>query len=428
MTSKNNILHFDGCNTLELVKKHGSPLLVISESKLQAKSREIHDCFLSKYDNVRAVYASKAFLNQAMCKIVNKQGLGLDVVSGGELYIAHISGFPMDKVIFHGNNKSKEELQMALQLGVGRIVVDNQSELDLLEKVCHETNKQASILFRITPEVHSDTHDYIATANRDSKFGLPLESVLDTYEKASNSTFLKPKGLHFHVGSQLQTNTSHLNALDVVLSLIESIHEAGYLVKELNTGGGFGVKYTEDEDEMPLSYFVEPMMERIEKWSNETKVKRPQVIIEPGRWFVANAGLTLYEIGSIKEIPKLRKYVSVNGGIPDNIRPALYTAKYRAVLANKMDSPLQETVTIAGKCCESGDILIKDIKLPKIDCGDLLAVFGTGAYTESMSSNYNYLTRPAVVLVHKGKNALIRRRETFEDMVHRDLIPEHLDT
>lgn len=427
MTTKDNILYFDGCSTVDMVKEYGSPLLLVSESRLQSKSREVHECFLNKYENVRAVYASKAFLNQAMCKIIKKEGLGLDVVSGGELYVAHKAGFPMDKIIFHGNNKSYDELLMAIQFGVGRIVVDNYSELKLLEKICEMQNTQVSILFRITPEVSTDTHDYIATANRDSKFGLPLEMVLDVYAEAFASSYVNPKGLHFHVGSQLQSNTSHLNALTVVLSLIETIHYAGYPVKELNTGGGFGVQYTDEEQEMALSHFTEPMMEKIQTWCQKTGIKRPQIIIEPGRWFVANAGLTIYEVGSTKTIPNVRKYISVNGGIPDNIRPALYTAKYRAVIANKMGVEPSEKVTVAGKCCESGDILIKDIMLPNVERGDLLAVFGTGAYTESMSSNYNYLTRPAVVFVQEGKSALIRRRETFEDLINRDLIPKHLE-
>lgn len=426
MTTQDNILYFDNCSTVEMAHMYGTPLILISESHLRKKAQEIHECFLDLYEDVRAVYASKAFLNSAMCKIVHREGLGLDVVSGGELYIAKNSGFPMSEIIFHGNNKSESELRMALEFGVGRIVVDNASELTLLEKVCEELQLETSILFRITPEIDTDTHAYIATANRDSKFGFPLESVVSTYLKSANSKWITPLGIHFHVGSQLQSNRDHLAALEVALSLIEALSNEGLKVKELNAGGGFGVKYTETDNETTLTTFVKPIMDRIVSWSLESGIERPKIIIEPGRWFVANAGLTLYEIGARKTVPGVRTYISVNGGIPDNIRPALYTARYRAVIANKMNIKETELVTIAGKCCESGDILIRDIHLPVSDRGDLLAVFGTGAYTESMASNYNYLTRPAVVLVNDGKSYVMRRRETFEDMIRRDQIPAHL--
>lgn len=313
MTTKDNILYFDNCSAVDMANKYGTPLLLISESKITKKANEIRSSFLNKYNNVRAVYASKAFfLNLTMCKFIEREGLGLDVVSGGELFIAKSAGFPMEKVIFfHGNNKSKDELRMAVHSDVGRIVVDNPSELKLLEKICSDLNKSVTILFRITPEVQSDTHAYIATANRDSKFGFPLELVTEQYAYAAKSKNLTPVGLHFHVGSQLQSNTSHLNALDVALKLIEDLYKQDYTVSELNTGGGFGVQYTESDKEMPLEHFTYPIMERIESWSKSSGIERPLVIIEPGRWFIANAGLTLYEIGSTKDIPGVRKYVSV---------------------------------------------------------------------------------------------------------------------
>lgn len=424
LTHKN--LLFDDCDTVELAKKYGTPLLLISESKLEEKTQEIHKDYLDKYDHVQAVYASKAFLNTAMCKIVKKAGLGLDVVSGGELYVAKTANFPMERIIFHGNNKSWEELSMAVDLGVGRIIVDNPSELRMLEDICSKKEKTASILFRITPEVASDTHAYIATADRDSKFGIPLEEVIDEYKYALHSDRIDPLGLHFHVGSQLQSNTSHLNALHVALKVAEKIAQTGHPIKELNTGGGFGVRYTKCDTEMPLKHFTDPMMETLETWSKAYGHPMPKVIIEPGRWFIANAGLTLYEIGSVKHIPNVRTYISVNGGIPDNIRPALYTAKYSALIANDKGHSNNQMVTVAGKCCESGDILIRDIELNSPSRGDFLAVFGTGAYTESMSSNYNYLPRPAVVLLNKGQAHLIKKRETYADLVGRDLVPQHL--
>lgn len=426
MTVTDNILYFDACNTSELAERYGTPLIIISESELVRKTNEIRRDFLENYDNVRAVYASKAFLNTAMCKIIEREGLGLDVVSGGELYTAIHAGFPAEKIIFHGNNKSYDELKMAIESSVGRIVVDNASELNLIAQMTSELSQSVKVLFRITPGIHSDTHAYIATADKDSKFGFPLESVPSAYALAEKTPNITPLGLHFHVGSQLQNTTAHLSALDVALSLIEELHRSGSHVTELNTGGGYGVKYTDTDIEMPLADFTDPIMTRVESWAKTTGIERPQIIIEPGRWLVANAGLTLYRIGASKNIPSLRTYISVDGGIPDNIRPALYTAKYRAVIANKMQAPLTDVVTIAGKCCESGDILIRDIKLPQTSRGDLLAVFGTGAYTESMSSNYNYLPRPAVVLVNQGQSALIRRRETYSDLIRRDTVPEHL--
>ncbi len=427
MTITDNILYFDACNTNELAEQYGTPLIVLSESELIRKSNEIRDDFLEKYDNVRAVYASKAFLNTAICKIINREGLGLDVVSGGELYTALHAQFPAEKIIFHGNNKSYAELKMAIEAGVGRIVVDNASELDLIAHLTSALNLPVNILFRITPGIHSDTHAYIATADKDSKFGFPLETIPSAYALAEKSPNIIPLGLHFHVGSQLQNTTAHLSALDVALGLIEQLHDMGTRVFELNTGGGYGVKYTETDTEMPLRDFTDPIMARLKSWASKTGIDRPQIIIEPGRWLVANAGLTLYRVGASKHIPGIRTYISVDGGIPDNIRPALYTAKYRAVIANKMQAPLSEAVTIAGKCCESGDILIKDIRLPQTRRGDLLAVFGTGAYTESMSSNYNYLPRPAVVLVNQGHASLIRTRESYSDLIRRDIVPKYLE-
>ncbi len=426
MTVQDNILYFAGCNTQELAKTYGTPLILISEDAIAKKTDEIHRDFTDKYDHVRAVYASKAFLNSAMCKIIERAGLGLDVVSGGELYVAQHAGFPMDQIIFHGNNKSVSELKEAIENGVGRIVVDNFSELELVCALSKQMDTPANLLFRITPGIKSDTHAYISTADKDSKFGFPLHSVPSAFEFAKKHENITVMGLHFHVGSQLQSPQSHLDALDVILKLMSQLIESGYPIYELNTGGGYGVKYTDIDEEMQLATFTAPIMERIEAWSMDTGHKRPLVIIEPGRWLIANAGLTLYTVGSSKSIPQVRDYIAVDGGIPDNIRPALYTAKYRAVIANKMNCPAEKTVTIAGKCCESGDILIRDITLPEAERGDLLAVFGTGAYTESMSSNYNLLPRPAVVLVGDKGAFLIKRRESYEDLIRRDVLPSHL--
>jgi diaminopimelate decarboxylase len=423
----NGTLYFDGCNTVELAKKYKTPLYVVSDSILREKGREVRDSFLNKYENVRAVYASKALLNLAMCKIVQREGLGLDVVSGGELYIAISSNFPMDDIIFHGNNKSKEELIMAVKYGVGRIVVDSLSELELLEEICKNLNKEADILFRITPEVSANTHRHISTGQKDSKFGIPLLQIDEAIKIAIYSNYINFKGIHFHVGSQLFSNESHLKALRVAIGWIEHIkNEYDYEIEDLNIGGGFGIKYVEGDIEVGLNEFLEPVMNELECEFERRNLKRPCVIIEPGRWFVGSAGITLYNVGSIKNIEGVRKYVSIDGGLSDNPRVALYDAKYSAIVANKANTIEKEVVTIGGKCCESGDILIKDIELPILDRNDILAVLNTGAYNDSMSSNYNKALRPAIVLVSEGNSYVIKKRENYEDLISKDVIPQCL--
>ncbi|WP_066504073.1 diaminopimelate decarboxylase [Abyssisolibacter fermentans] len=426
---ENGILYFDGCNTLELAKKYNTPLYVISENEIINRCKEIRESFLNKYPNTKAVYASKAFLSLAMCKIIEREGLGLDVVSGGELYTAIEAGFPAEKLEFNGNNKSASELRMAVSYGVGRIIVDNTFELDLLEEICKSENKTAKILFRITPGVKINTHKYITTGNKDSKFGIPLNEniIYPAIEKAIKSEHIEFIGFHYHVGSQLHDNRSHLAALETSLALVNfTIDKYGYTPSELNIGGGFGIKYTENDNPKPLSYFIDPIMDRIERFCTEKNLDMMQVIIEPGRWVIGEAGITLYTIGSIKDIPNIRKYVAVDGGMTDNIRPALYQAQYDAVIANKASKPKTETVTICGKCCESGDILIKDINTPNVEADDILAVFSTGAYGYSMSNNYNRNVIPAVVLVNDGNDELIVKRQSYQDMLRNDLVPERL--
>ena len=422
---------FENCDTVELAKTFGTPLYVISEDRIRNKCTDVRDNFLRKYPNTKAAYASKAFLTMAMCKIIEAEGLGLDVVSGGELYTAIKADFPMEKVIFHGNNKSYEELILAVTNNVGRIIVDNLYELEMLNHIAKDQGKKVKILFRITPGVGGKTHQYITTGQTDSKFGIPLEKdvIENTVKKAIDSSNLDLKGFHFHVGSQLFEVDSQLIAIKTVLSLIKDLKEnLGFLVEELNTGGGFGIHYNEDDEETkPISFFIDPIMETVKEGCKEFGLDMPTVIIEPGRWIVGEAGMTLYTLGAIKEISNVRTYISVDGGLPDNPRPALYKAKYDAIVANKANEKPEEVVTIAGKCCESGDILIWDLKVPKIESGDILAVFATGAYNYSMASNYNKLPRPAVVLVSEGKAELMVERESYEDLLNKEIIPHHLD-
>lgn len=419
----NNFL-FAGCDTVELARKYKTPLYVISEDYIIERCAEIRRDFLEKYPNTMAVYASKAFLTKEMARIIKREGLGMDVVSGGELYTALQVDFPMDKVIFHGNNKTAEELEMAIQNNVGRIVVDNIDEIEIINSIAKKYNKKAHILFRITPGIVTHTHKYIQTGQVDSKFGIPLnEGIIEAaIKKALGMRNLKLLGFHFHVGSQILENDTHLKAIEVIAKLMKDVKDKyGFVTKELNTGGGYGIHYTNGDERKPLSYFTDAIMAAVEESCKKYGLTRPLIIIEPGRWIVGEAGITLYTIGAIKEIPGIRTYVSVDGGMPDNPRPSLYQAKYEAVVANKINEEPTETVTIAGRCCESGDILIWDLKVPKVERGDILAVLSTGAYNYSMSSNYNRIPRPAVVMIRNGIDRLIVRRETYEDLLRNEL-------
>ena len=423
---KDNILYFDGCNTVELAKSYGTPLYVLSETAIVERCREIKETFLNKYERTRAAYASKALLTLAMCKIIEREGLCLDVVSGGELYTAIKADFPAERIEFNGNNKSLEELELAIDYNIGRIIVDGFDELDIIEDICRKKGKKTNILYRITPGVKSDSHDYIVTGKKDSKFGFPLDDdvIFPAIEKAINSPYVNFLGLHFHVGSQLHTNESHLKALNITLKLIKDLIERyDYVIKELNVGGGYGIRYTDADDRKPYAYFLDPIMEQIEEFSKNMNITRPDVVVEPGRSIVGEAGITLYTIGTIKDIKGVRKYVSVDGGMTDNIRPALYQAKYEGLIANKAGEPRNDLVTISGKCCESGDILIKDIYLPKAERGDILAVFSTGAYCYAMASNYNKNPMLATVLVKEGKSQVIVKRQTYEHMIANEIIP-----
>jgi len=426
---KNNILYFGGCNTIELAEKYGTPLYLYSENIILSKVNEIKSSFLKKYENTRAAYAGKAFLTKYMCKLMEKEGLSLDVVSGGELYTAIKSSFPPERIEFNGNNKSKEELEMALDYNIGRFIVDNTYELDLLEKLSKEKNVKANILFRITPGVMSDTHKYITTGKKDSKFGIPLEDdiLIPALRKAIESDFIEFLGFHYHVGSQLHNNFSHLGALDVVLKLIKRTKEIfGYNIKEINIGGGFGIRYTQKDNPIPISSFIDPIMDKLSKFCKKESLNTPSVVIEPGRFIIGEAGIQLYTIGSIKDIPEIRKYVSIDGGMTDNLGPGLYQAEYTGTIANRASDKKDTLVTISGKCCESTDILIKDIYLPNPKPEDIFAVFSTGAYGYSMANNYNKIPIPGVVLVKNGKSELIVKKQSYDEMISREIIPEHL--
>lgn len=422
-------LLWDQCDTIELAKKYGTPLYVLSETMIRERCQIIHNDFLKKYDKTKAVYASKAFLTTAMCKILNQEGLGLDVVSGGELYTAIQAGFPMDLVEFNGNNKTYDELELAILSDIGRIIVDNNYELEMIEALCKKHHKTVAILFRVVPETSTATHEYISTGHKESKFGVSLDPdvIFTIIKKAINSDYVHFKGIHFHVGSQLHTNESHINAIHKTMNLMLDIKDKlNYTIEELNIGGGFGIRYTEEDDAKPFDYFINPCMSVIDEFCKKHEIERPQIIIEPGRWIVGEAGITLYTIGAIKENGS-KKYLSIDGGMTDNIRPSLYQAAYSADICNKLHDKKTELVTISGKFCESSDILIKDIKLPIAESGDILAVYSTGAYTYSMASNYNKQPIPAVILANRGKSYVMVKRQSYEDLIRLEMIPKHLE-
>ncbi|MGI6588523.1 MAG: diaminopimelate decarboxylase [Peptococcia bacterium] len=419
-----------GCDTVELVEKFGTPLYVMDEDHLRQICREYYQSFIAPYPENKVLYASKAFLTKAMVKIIHQEKLGLDVVSGGELYTAIQAGFPAEQIYFHGNNKSIEEIEYALDCKIGRFVVDNFYELELLHNLCKNRRMKAKILLRLTPGIEASTHEYIRTGQIDSKFGMAIATgqALEIVKKALSLENVDLKGIHCHIGSQIFEIASFRHAAEVMMEFLKKIkEETGQELAELNLGGGFGIYYQEGDSPAPISRFAKVIMETIEVKARELQINSPQVIVEPGRSIVGTVGTTLYTIGSIKQIPDIRTYVAVDGGMGDNPRPALYQAKYEAAVANKMQIEATEIVSITGKCCESGDMLIWDLKLPSLNSGDILAISCTGAYNYSMSSNYNRLPRPAVVLVKQGQADLIVARETYQDLVRNDLIPARLN-
>lgn len=416
-------LEISNCDCVELSEKYGTPLYVMDEAEIRRRCKEIKINHIDKYDGF-AVYASKAFLNKEMCRIINSEGLGLDVVSGGELFTAYSVDFPMEKIIMHGNNKTLDELEMAVTLGVGRIVVDNFYELDNLNEISKRKNKITNIMLRVSPGIDGHTHEFIQTGNIDSKFGFSLQdgNALEAVKIAIKYENLNLLGLHAHIGSQLHENQIYNIEAEVLAKFAKELfNKLGYVLKELNVGGGFGIYYSNGDERRDISFFTDVINDSVIREFTKHKLQKPMVIIEPGRWLVGEAGITLYKVGAIKDIKGVRKYISVNGGMADNIRTPLYDAVYSAVIANKKVGSEKEIVTIAGKCCESGDILIKDIELPKVQSGDILAVLSTGAYNYSMSSNYNRLKRPAVVMVNNGSDRLIVKRETYEDIIKNDI-------
>lgn len=422
-------LEIGGCDTTELAKEFGTPLYIVDEAHIRQRAREYVEAFQASGLKYQVAYASKAFSVMAMCVIADQEGLSLDVVSDGELYTALQAGFPAEKIHFHGNNKTPQEIEMALDAGIGCFVVDNFHELQLLNALAGDKGKIVNILLRITPGVEAHTHDYISTGQEDSKFGFDLGngSAKQAVQEAAALPHLTLLGIHSHIGSQIFEVEGFRMAVDKVSKFaVEIRDETGILFKVVNLGGGFGIRYVEGDTPLPVSEYIGAITSAVIGNFSEAEYPLPEIWVEPGRSLVGDAGTTLYTVGTSKQIPGVRKYIAVDGGMTDNPRPALYQSKYEAILANRANDSAEEKVSVAGKCCESGDMLIWDLELPVAESGDLLAVFCTGAYNYAMASNYNRIRRPAVVFVKEGKADLAVKRESLENIVCNDVIPARL--
>ena len=418
-------LTIGGVDTIMLAEKYGTPLYVMDEDDIR-RSCSLYKKSIDKYYDGQGLvtYASKAFCCKEICKVAASEGLGLDVVSAGELYTAHEAGFPMEKVFFHGNNKTMEELTLALEYGVGRIVVDNLTELAFLNTLARSQGKTANIFFRIKPGIDAHTHDFVRTGQIDSKFGLALETgeAMEAVKEALGYENICLKGLHCHIGSQIFDIEPFEHAAQVMLGFIAQIKtEAGYEIGELNLGGGFGIKYITEHDPVAYDNYMQKVSVVVNNTCKDLAIKRPFIIIEPGRSIAGPAGITLYTVGAVKEIPHIRTYVSIDGGMTDNPRYALYQSEYECLVASRAGEPREKVVTIAGKCCESGDLIGEGMHIQDVKPGDIIAVLATGAYNYSMSSNYNRIPKPAVIFVKGGKDRLVVKRETLEDIIRNDL-------
>ncbi len=413
-----------GCDVVDLARRFGTPLYLFDEFTLRHKCREFKAEFTKRYPDTLVIYASKAFLNKALALILKDEDLGLDVVSGGELSIAHSVNFPLAKVYFHGNNKTLEELELALNWGIGRVVVDNFYELELLNGLAKGKGISQDILLRLTPGVDPHTHEYTTTGTLDSKFGFPLPTrqAEEAVRRALSAPNLNLLGFHFHLGSPIFETKPYELAMELVLRFAGEIKEKfGFQLSEFSIGGGFAAQYTLDSKVPAIADYAQAITGKLNSLTSLLELGRPRLIIEPGRAIVGQAGVALYKVGAIKEIPGVRKYVCLDGGISDNIRPALYGAKYEALIASKALEAEEELVTIAGKLCESGDILIRDTNLASVSPDDIIAIPVCGAYSIPMWSNYNALPRPAIVVVDQGEARLIRRRESYQDLMSLDM-------
>lgn len=416
-------LEISGCDAVSLAKKYGTPLYVMDEVSLRKIAREYKDAF-SSYKKVNMMFASKALMTSQIAKILHEEGFGFDVVSGGEIFTIHNAKVDMNYATFNGNNKTYDEIELALNLNIGRISVDNFYEIKLLDEIAKKKNKIQKILLRITPGIECHTHEYIQTGHLDSKFGFDLTQIDEAVNIIKNECKnLEIKGLHAHIGSQIFETQVYYDEIGVLIKELKRINEVHNLsLDEMNIGGGLGITYTSEDCPPSVYELADVILKSIKENCAKYNFDEPVLYIEPGRSIVGTSGVTLYTIGSYKQVPKGRKYIAVDGGMADNPRPSMYGAKYLAEIANKKEGENLEKVTVAGRFCESGDILIKDIELNSPKTGDILCIYNTGAYGYSMSSNYNRVLKPAMVLVNCGQSDIIIKRETYEQLVQNDVL------
>jgi len=427
INSKNH-LEIGGCDLINLASEYKTPLYIIDEATLRSICKDYIRAF-EKYENVQILYASKALCNMAILNIIASENFGCDVVSEGELYTALKAGMNPEKILFNGNNKTYEELEYAIKSNIGRFSADNLTELYMLNEIAQNENKKISVFLRINPKIECHTHEYIKTGQEDSKFGFNMKEI-DKIVNLIQNTFknIDLKGLHAHIGSQIFETEVFKDEIEILINEYSRLkNKYNIELTEINLGGGFGVKYTEKDEPLSLYEIGEVIVSTLKEKCKKYNIINPKLYLEPGRSVICTAGVTLYKIGNIKEIPNIRTYIAVDGGMSDNIRPALYGAEYNAVIANKMNSnEILKSVRVVGKLCESGDILINEIKLPNPQKEDILCVFNTGAYNYSMSSNYNRIKKPAMILVNNSQSDIIISRESFEDLVRNDIVPKRL--
>lgn len=422
-TTKEGILTIGGIDVATLKQQYGTPLYIMDEAHIREQCNWFKTGFTHNNVSTEVIYASKAFLTLAMSRLVHEEGLSLDVVSGGELYTAIKAGYPAQNIYFHGNNKSLTELQEALEVNVGTIIIDNPHEFNTLKSLL-TANQSVNIMLRLNPGIEAHTHEYIATTKNDSKFGLSIfdETTMDLIQAIASTPQLHFKGFHSHIGSQIFEESSFTAHAEAILKYVKAVKDTlGITVEAINLGGGFGVRYTADDQPIDNQAFLHRMLEVISATSDTLGITLPHVMIEPGRAIVANAGITLYEVGTTKQVYSQKRYVFVDGSMADHLRTSLYQANYHGVLANRMHEEASHDYTVTGKACESGDIIIRNVKLPHPKTHDLLAVFSTGAYHYSMASNYNRLTRPPVIFVKDGTSRLVVRGETYADLIRYDV-------
>lgn len=422
-TDNNGNLVLGGVGVNDLIENFGTPLYVICEETLLKQCNDFVDAFQKRHKDTLIAYASKAYLGPALAQIISHQGLGLDIVSGGELGVTKLVEFPPEKIYFHGNNKIYDELYDAVNYGVGRVVLDSETEFQFLEKIASELNVVQDVMIRVNPSVDPHTHSHTTTGILDSKFGVPIETgqATDLLRKVLASKSLNLMGLHFHLGSPIFETQPYAEAIKIVIAFASEFKSEGFILKEFSPGGGFAIPYTRSQSAPSPDDYAEVIVNSLISSCDENQIPLPRLVVEPGRSIIGSSGVAIYTVGTIKEVIGIRSFAAVDGGMGDNIRPALYEAEYEAIVANRIGEQAKKKYSIVGKFCESGDILVKEAQLPILNSGDLIAIPVSGAYNASMASNYNMNARPPIVSVRDGKFRLWRRRETLSDMISGDI-------